>query len=221
MFLTRFDFYGQARPYVLDDIVNNHYAFYSADNEAKAKVESYLNARYDTDAIFIELLHYSPSATFQVGSYVYYEPVPFNTSTAYTVGQLVEYNYQLYQCTADSTGNAVDNTDFFSSFNGLPIFKATATSTANLPTNRNFFNQQDDRYPLVVNYCRTVALYELYATLEPNQIDESRQERFDQVIDELKMIAKQVMNPKLPVPEDGSKEEILYNSAQRRCNRFE
>lgn len=221
MFLIRQDFYFQAKPYVLDDIAENFYAFRTADNEARAKVEGYLNARYDTAQIFIDLLPFSSLSAYQVDDYAVFETKQYDVAAAYAVGELVESQYQLYKCIQAGTGNAITDTAYFTKFEGLPIFKCIQASTGNLPTDTAYFVQSDPRYPLVVNYCRVVALYELYAILEPDQINESRKERFDQVIDEMKMIARQLINPNLPEPEDGAKEEFLYGSATRRSNRME
>lgn len=77
-----------------------------------------------------------------------------------------------------------------------------------------------DRNAAIVMYLVDMAVYHLHARISPDMVPQLRKERYDLAIRWLEQVSKQMINPTLPEPEEGEKEEVRYGSNLKRTHHF-
>lgn len=75
------------------------------------------------------------------------------------------------------------------------------------------------RHPTVLNFCKDVALYHIHSAHNPAKIPDIRVARYERAIEWMKEVAREFINPDLPVvtPE---KDYIFYGGNEPRPSQF-
>lgn len=73
-------------------------------------------------------------------------------------------------------------------------------STAGLAiTDTSQFTQADTRHPLLLTYCKDIALYHIHTNISPQNIPQLRKDRYDQAISWLNKVNKDMLSLDLPL----------------------
>ena len=231
MFLLQNDFKKQIQDQNLNIVTGlDGNILNSVAETAVVEMTGYLTARYRCDLIFADIFDYNNFDNYSVGQRVLHngllytpistdptqtvppnnEPPPiYNPNASYNIGDKVlymPYNKQ-YVCTTTTNGNPPSDPNFW------------ATSTP------QYWQQRDTRDPLILTYCIDIALYHLHSRINPRQIPELRQTRYEQAIRWLREVNAQKVNPHLPEHDAGDAENtghdyILFGGNRRRNLQF-
>lgn len=152
------------------------------DAEAKAisRMRTKLVQRYNVD---VELGNsdtpYSASKHYRTKERVYQTGIYsvklfgfWQLNTAYVVGDIVcDGDGYVYTCIANNTGQALTSTTYFA-----PMVNINYTDT-------DYWQQGDNRYPLFIEIAMDLALYNLYARINPRNIPILRMDRNKESLD--------------------------------------
>jgi hypothetical protein len=151
-----------------------------AEAKAIARMRTKLVQRYNVD---VELgssnTAYSASKHYRTKERVFqttiYSVKLFDfwaTATDYVVGDIVcDGNGYVYTCIADSNSNKLTDTDYWE-----PMVNVNYTDT-------DYWENIDNRYPLFIEIAMDLALYNLYARINPRNIPTLRVERNREALD--------------------------------------
>ena len=86
----------------------------------------------------------------------------------------------------------------------------------------NIFNKTgDNRNPIIVMYVIDMALYHLHTLINMNKTPKARKERYDKAIEWFKLVnAGDINPPDLPIPDDETKDYVLFGSNTKRNNQI-
>lgn len=152
------------------------------DAEAKAisRIRTKLVQRYNVDVelgssdiAYSNTKHYrTKERVFQTSIYAVNEFDFWVKNTAYVVGDVAcDGNGYVYTCIADNTNEALTNTTYWQPMVGITY------------TNTTYWTQGDNRYPLFIEVAMDLALYNLYARINPRNIPTLRQDRNREALD--------------------------------------
>lgn len=154
------------------------------DAEAKAisRMRTKLVQRYNvdvelgsSDTAYSASTHYrTKERVLQTTIYSVKEFDFWATATDYVVGDIVcDGNGYVYTCIADSNSNKLTDTNYWSPMVGISY------------TDTDYWDNVDNRYPLFVEIAMDLALYNLYARINPRNIPTLRVERNREALDML------------------------------------
>jgi len=204
--LLKSDYFTLIREDVLDVVIEDDVNFLDAA-EAAAEVEmiSYLNARYDTAALFKELKTYTIAAAFAIGDFVHLSAPAYAGSTVYQVGTLVSFTdgnvYKVIQLTTGAEAPISDPTFFEEWGVNNGFYTSLVAETGAKPADVLKFTPGDTRNPLIVRYLVDLVVYELHSRIQPRMVPELRTTRRDDVITWLQGVAnpRNDMSPNFPL----------------------
>jgi len=79
------------------------------------------------------------------------------------------------------------------------IAEATSYLAGRYDTAAIFATEEDDRNPILKTYVIDLLLYHVHSRISPNNIPKLRENRYEQAIEWLKMVAADKLNPELPI----------------------
>lgn len=134
------------------------------------------------------------------------------STTAYVIGNIVtDDDGYVYTCILASTNNELTNTTYWSPMIAVVNSNATYWNVAT-----------DNRYPLFVELAMDMALYNLYARINPRNIPELRKERNREALDQLDAWASGTDTAEVLTVDDAEQTgySIRYGSALPKQNNF-
>lgn len=165
---------------ITENVVQN---LYDSEQKAIARMRTKLVQRYMVDielglmSAYSASTHYRTKERIITGGNVIYSVKLFDrwvNTTAYTSGGIVtDDDGYVYTATADSTGKALTDTNFWSPMTNI------------INTNTTYWAALDNRYPLFVEIAMDLTLYNLYARINPRNIPDLRKERNREALDQL------------------------------------
>lgn len=126
-----------------------------------------------SDVAYSNTKHYrTKERVLQTSIYSVNEFDFWEKSTAYVAGDVrCDGNGYVYTCIADNTNEKITNTTYWT-----PMVGVTYTDT-------DYWTQLDNRYPLFIEVAMDLALYNLYARINPRNIPILRQDRNREALD--------------------------------------
>jgi phage gp36-like protein len=79
-----------------------------------------------------------------------------------------------------------------------------------------------DRHPVVLQFCKDIAIYHLHCVHNPDKIPQVRIDRYERVVDWLKQVSSEKINPDLPsaLTTNDAKAYVHYGSNPKRNNHY-
>lgn len=213
MFIIPYDYQAHIKDGILDEIIQSDATVLRrAELSAIDEVKSYLEARYQVDQIFLDLKKFSRVSTFAVDDYVVVVPKKYDPAVENLAGEIVQYRESYYLAKVTTTGQIADKTKY-TLVDYVPVYKVVQEASGKVPeVDEGYFTQADPRNPMVVQVTMDIILYRLAKRIAPDQVPTTYQEGRDEAIDWLNKVVKQILNPSLPEPESGEKEEFRLGS---------
>lgn len=204
MFLTLDDYKKFIDPAVLTEILNSDDTL-RTDQEliSKSLIISYLNNRFDTDAMFPDWILWSyTSSSFVVDDFVLLYADDFVAGN-YNEHDLVTWTDGLvYRCIADTAGEDPTDAGFWTAeAENYTFYTALDTVPANTSiTNLTYWSEGDTRYPVLVAKMIDMVLYDLHSRISPRQIPDLRIYRNKDAIKYFQDLASPRKNMEPPFP---------------------
>ena len=155
-------------------------------------VKSKIQHRYDPGQIFIDVNEFDISATYQVGSLIYYTEQEYDDAATYNVGDRVSYQNHIYEQTDTAPVTGVlptDTNSWTQRVRDKQYYNTDAISNGNYPEDTSYFTPGDTRHQLILTYTFTLAAYELFKKVQPNMVPEWIVQSRDEVVEHLDRIA--------------------------------
>lgn len=188
-------------------------------NRAISEVKSYIQHRYDPDEVFLDINVFSLDATYAIGDYVFYTEDDWSTSKAYETGNRVYYNGIIYEAAQGSTGETPeDNITYWTVITSNSFFTCTAESTGNYPEDTDYFTDltSDPRDFGILDITCIITIYYLFRKVQPRNIPEWISNEYERVKDDLKAYQRGIRMIDLTVRTGADGEEeghrITYGS---------
>lgn len=84
-----------------------------------------------------------------------------------------------------------------------------------------FGKSGDNRHPLILDFLKDITVYHLHSIYNPDKIPQIRKDRYDRAIQWLKDVAKDLINPDLPLINVSSPSgSIAFGSNKKRNNHY-
>lgn len=231
MFLLETDFKKQIQDQILQMVIEQDSTLlYLVEQTAIAEMTGYLTARYRCDLEFADIYTYNNFDSYQQGQRVLHQGLLYTPAPVLSAGAplVVPPNNAPPPLYDPSTSYQIGNNVLYMPYNHT--YTAIAATTNNPPSDANYWQpinapywiQQDTRNPLLLTYCIDIALYHLHSRINPRQVPELRQTRYDQVIRWLREVSAQKINPHLtqddPNNEQGTGHDYLLFGGNNRRN---
>jgi hypothetical protein len=208
-FLVKFDFQTLIDEDNLNEVTdNNDRIITDAIDSAVEEVAGYIRHRYDFDQVFRVVIPYANATEFVLGDRVYWSETAYSEDLAYTVGQLVSYNKNIYSAIGTTTPGAFNLSEWNLLAENDSFYTCIQDSSGNLPTNTNYFTAGDNRNPKIKQVTVDIVLYNIHSKVSPRSIPEVRRIRYDgfgnkndseNAIRYLEKVQKGQITPDLPV----------------------
>ena len=203
--LVKNDYKTLIREKVLDVIIEDDENFLDiAELAATEEMISYLNARFDTAAIFRNTKIYTLGAAFTISDFIHLTASAY-TATVYQVGDLVSFtDGNVYKCIQLTTGPEAPISDptFFELWGVQNGFYTDLVGGAgNKPADGAKFTYGDTRSQLIIRYLVDITVFELHSRINPRNIPDLRVDRRADVIAWLSKVSKprNEISPDLPL----------------------
>jgi hypothetical protein len=184
-------------------IASDDLIFNQAIKASTIQAKSYLNSRFDVEEMFIDVLEYSFTETYAIGSKVFLFAAKFITTKVYAVGDYVEYNGIVYKCILIPTAFQLPtNATYFTAYGtNETLYDCILSATGRRPNETTYFTAIADRNPLLVRLMVDLVLYELHSRINPNNIPEFRIVRYDKAVRFLmdSVDTRKNVNPNFPL----------------------
>lgn len=208
-FLVKYDCQTLIDEDNLDEITDgSDRVFYDALDAAVEKVAGYIRHRYDYNSVFAPVIPYADATEFEIGDRVYWSEVAFSATSTYTAEQRVSYNGNIYSAIESVDAGPFDTDDWNFLAENNTFYYCTAASTGNLPNDTDYFTEGDNRNPLIKEITIDIVLYNIHSKISPRNIPDVRRTRYDgfgnltagdSAIATLKQIQKGVITLDLPI----------------------
>lgn len=227
--LVKHDYKTLIQEKILDVVLENDDGLLTtAELAATEEMVSYLNARYDTAAIFISTLSYGIGISFAEGDFFHLTATAY-TAIVYQVGDLVSHtDGNVYKCIQLTTG-AEDPTNaaFFELWgvqNGFYTVLLLGVGAGLKPADNTLFTFGDTRKQLIIRYLIDITVYELHSRINPRNVPDLRLDRRGDAITWLVKVAKirNEISPDLPLKilEDQKGLDISWGTIDTTRNRY-
>ena len=165
-------------------IASDDLIFNQAIKASTIQARSYLNSKFDVDAMFIDVLEYLFASTYAIGDKIYLFAAKFITTKVYAVGDLVEYDGIVYRCILIPPAFQLPTSaTYFTAYGANEqLYNCIATATGQRPNETAYFTAIADRNPLLVRLMVDLVLYELHSRINSNNIPEFRIVRYDKAV---------------------------------------
>ncbi len=181
-------------------------------------VKSKVQHRYDPGQIFLEVNIFDLSATYALDDLVFYEEDAFIVNTAYVVSNRVSYQNYIYECVQNTTDELPTDTNFWTKeVRNKQYFKNILAGTGVYPEVVASFTLGDTRHQLILTYTISVAVYELFKKIQPNNVPAWSISSRDEAVEHLNRIARGTDTVQLPLyldengdPDNDKGQEISY-----------
>lgn len=204
-FVIETDWDMQIRASVLAAVKNSQAALEDSIDTAISEMGSYLRGKYLVSKIFAPIYTWDPLLTYpQDTRIVFTVSTAFFALTDYAEGDLVVYNSIIYQANQEHEAGAWNAAHFTALCpNNSLFYVIAANSTAGfLPVEEDEFTPGDTRDPLILTYCKDIALYHIHSNISPNNIPQLRKDRYDQAIKWLDRVSKDMLTLDLPLADE-------------------
>jgi hypothetical protein len=203
---------------VTGDVMGN---LYKAEEKAIARMRSKLIQRYMVDIELGAMEAYSATKHYRTKERVIAsdgtissvkEFTPYLSTTAYVTNDKVyDTEGYVYYAIANSTAVALSSTSTW-----LPLKNIAVTNT-------DYWETVDNRYPLFIEIAMDLALYNLYARINPRNIPELRKERNREALDQLDAWASGTDTAEvltIGTPEEQAGYSIRWGSSSEKQSNF-
>jgi hypothetical protein len=199
-FIIDSDWEMQIRAAVLNVVQSSGNALSDAIDTAISEASSYLRGKYDVAKIFAAVYTYDPTLSYPLNTRILLTAAAFSASATYLEDALVVYNSKVYQAkTSLSAGSWNINNWNYVAENNTHYYVIVANSTAGyLPTSVEFA-KGDTRDAILLTYTKDIALYHAHSPIASQNVPANRQKRYDDAIKWLDKVAKDMLNPDLPL----------------------
>lgn len=206
LFILKHDLYSSIKKdelEVLLDESDNPTVDVNTSLEASVdEVASYIRHRYDADLVFVTSEYWKSSGQYAENDLVCLWAEPW-TAQVYGAGDIVERGELVYFTTDERLATEVPGVALGWVEMGAQgsYFQSLVGSNIDLPTETASWSVvADSRNKLIRRHCIDLALYSLYARINPRQIPEHRIKLRDDAIDFLKRAADPRKNVTLDLP---------------------
>lgn len=201
-----------------------------AERDAITEARSYLNARYNLANAFPSVNYWAFDQAFEKDDLIYLTTGKvYSSATAYTVGELVTDETDVYRCIQAGTGQALSDAAYWVKAGVQKEFYVALEDVAAgvYLTDDTKFETGDTRNELLVRMISDLSLYQLCTAINPRNIPEYRIQKRDDAVKWLKDVANPRYNVNadfLPLIDYGDPKKsnnISYGSKpKRRTNKY-
>ena len=211
-FITDTDWGMQIRAAVLTTVKNTDAALSDAIDAAISEASSYLAGKYDVAKIFAPVYLWDAALTYPLNTRLQLTAPAFAITTNYLADELVLYAGNIYTAKDDTPAAAwnINNWDFLVKDMSYFYVIVELSTAGYIPGTSIEFAAGDTRHPSMVMYIKDIALYHIHSNISPQNIPALRKERYDAAIKWLGMVAKDMLNPDLPL-----KDALVTSGASR------
>lgn len=154
--------------------------FIDAIDAAVEKVAGYIRHRYDYNAVFAPVIPYADGTEFAIDDRVYWTESEYDATSTYITGDRVSYDGNIYAANQDiGTPETWTPAHWDLLAEDNTFYVCTAASTGNLPNDTDYFAEGDSRNPLIKEITVDVVLYNLHSKISPRNIPDVRRTRYD------------------------------------------
>lgn len=206
LFILKHDLYSSIKKdeleVLLDESDNPTVDVETSLEAAIDEVASYIRHRYDAELVFISSEYWKSSGEYSTNDLVCLWAEPW-TAQGYQAGDIVEKSELVYFTTDDRLASDVPGVapGWVEIGAQGSYFESLSDSNIDLPSETaSWASVADMRNKLVRRHCIDLALYSLYARINPRQIPEHRIKLRDDAVDFLKRAADPRKNVTLDLP---------------------
>lgn len=183
------------------------------------EVKSYIQHRYDVDLIFIDVNTYSAATTYAIDDLVYYTETAYSAATTYDASDRISYLGNIYNSLQGTNlgQNPVTETAYWEFVTEDKVYyTCTAESTGNYPDDTDYFSKSDSRDQSIIDITCIITLFYLFRKVTPRTPPEWIVSEYDRVRDDLKAYQRGTRTIILPVKVDADGEDegerVVYGS---------
>lgn len=206
LFIQKHDLYSSIKKDELDVLLDeSDNPTVDLEGSLEASIDeaaSYIRHRYNAELVFVSFEYWDAEKTYSIDNLVCLWAEPW-VAGVYDTGEIVEKEEKVYFASADTIQTDIPGV----SNNWVEIgaqgqfFKSKINNNIELVNEAGSWEQvTDQRNKLIRRFCVDLALYSLYARINPRQIPEHRIKLRDDAVDFLKRAADPRKNVTLDLP---------------------
>lgn len=207
-FLQKHDLYSAIKSAELDVLLasslNGLQDLADALDSAVEETASYIRHRYDAALVFIGFVYWESSETYSIDEIVCLWALPWVSASSYDTGDLVEKDGLVYRANADDLVAANvpgAHASWIAQGDQGSFFKSLQNENTEDLIEPAYWEQiEDPRSKLIRRLSVDLALYSLYARINPRQIPEHRIKLRDDGVTYLGKVANPRHNISLDLP---------------------
>jgi len=213
MFIRDHDIQAHIQPQEFERLQDHHKAKERAYRSAIDEARHYLDFRFDTDKIFIDVPAWDPNTTYSEGDVVSLEAKEWSSGIDYQVDDLAMFELEVYKATAQNTNQEPTGPEWSKVGPADTFFVSQSDSNTNDPNGSDWV-EKDPRDGQVVRVILDLLLYELYSMTQPRNIPEYRMQRKEAAHEWLKQVNKGNLTTSLPEASvsDDTDQRVQYGS---------
>lgn len=225
-FLQKSDFETYVRSEILDQITGQQdERLDAAEAVALEQASAHLRPRYDAGKLLGPYVPYQFSQSYKKDQRIVLAGPAFSSTTLYEPGDMVTYSGSLYRCAQQTQGNAPTNLLYWQIVGTVgkryfAIVEEVPSGTP--PIDGSHWMEGDNRNPLLVMYTTDIALYHLLARINPRNIPELRERRFEDALAWLRQLKEGEINAFMPLAQDEDAQNLAvrFGSNTKRQHDF-
>lgn len=194
-------------PYIQQDILDaitgqDATLLDQAEAVAIEEIKSYLRPAYDLDRVFVVAKPYAPTRDYLQYQAAKLEGYPdWQNDTTYDQNEMVAFNSKAYLAIADSFDIPPTSTDFWLEVGPMgQVYHVVAEEApaGTTPADTSAWAEGDGRNPLLIMHTVDVLLHHLHSRINPRNIPELRQKRYEQALQWLRALSESTRDAPFP-----------------------